>query len=294
MVKTGNKAIALGYFDGLHIAHMRVLSVALSQAENGLAPAVLLFDRPPAQVLTNKAVPRLLTDADRDRLLTDMGFTLLRCNFSSIRGLSPEAFVCDMLKAEYGAAFVSCGFNYRFGLGGKGDAALLQALCVDAGIQCSVSAQVTLSGESVSSSAIRSRIEAGEMAGAVAMLGRPLFFSGPVFRGDMRGREMGFPTANQYLPEGFIVPKFGVYRSVAEVFGKKYPAVTNIGCRPTFDGKSVRSETHVPGFDGDLYGETVTVFLYDFLRPERPFSGQEDLRRQIARDVAAATAPQKI
>ena len=285
-----NLALALGYFDGLHIGHQKVLSAALEQQKNGLTPAVLLFDRHPASVLTGRQVPRLLTDADRDALLSSMGIKPVKLRFADLKDLSPEAFVEKILCARLSCAFVSCGFNYRFGKGGAGTAALLQTLCAAKGIGVSVSPQVTLGGEPVSSSAIRRAIAAGETEKAVAMLGRPLTFTAPVFSGDHRGRTLGTPTINQYLPEGFVTPAFGVYASVTEANGVRYPSVTNIGARPTFGGGTVRSETHIIGFSGDLYGRTLRVELLSFLRPEMKFASADALREQISLDAQRALA----
>jgi riboflavin kinase/FMN adenylyltransferase len=286
--KKENLALALGYFDGLHIAHQKVLSAALEQQKNALTPAVLLFDRHPASVLTGIEVPRLLTDADRDALLASMGILPVKLCFAEIKDLTPEAFVEEILCERLSCAFVSCGFNYRFGKGGAGTAELLQTLCEAKGIDVSVSPQVTLRGEPVSSSAIRRAVAAGETEKAVAMLGRPLTFTAPVFSGDHRGRTLGTPTVNQYLPEGFVTPAFGVYASVTEINGVRCPSVTNIGSRPTFGGGTVRSETHIIGFSGDLYGRTLRVELLSFLRPEMKFASADALREQISRDARRA------
>lgn len=282
------RALALGYFDGLHIAHQKVLSAALEQQKNGLTPAVLLFDRHPASVLTGRQVPRLLTDEDRDALLSSMGILPIKLCFAELKDLTPEAFVEEILCGRLSCAFVSCGYNYHFGRGGTGTAALLQALCAGEGIAVSVSPQVTLEGEPVSSSAIRRAVAEGETEKAAAMLGRPLMFTAPVFTGDRRGRTLGMPTINQYLPEGFVTPAFGVYASVTDVSGRRYPSVTNIGDRPTFGGGTVRSETHIIGFSGDLYGKTLRVELLSFLRPEMKFVSADALREQIARDARRA------
>ena len=283
-----NLALALGYFDGLHIAHEAVLNAALAQQNTGLTPAVLLFDRHPESVLFGTEVPRLLTEADRDAILLSRGFRLIKLSFAEIKDLSPESFVADILHETLGCAFVSCGYNYRFGKNGAGTAQTLASLGEQYGIRVSVCEQVTLNGEAVSSSAIRRAIAAGEMAQAAAMLGRPLTFSAPVFSGDHRGRLLGTPTINQYLPRGFIVPAFGVYASVTDAEGERYPSVTNIGARPTFGGGSVRSETHIIGFSGDLYGKEVRVGLLGFIRSELKFDSAEALRAQIARDAAKA------
>ena len=283
-------ALALGYFDGLHIAHKEVLNAALAQKNTGLTPAVLLFDRRPVSVLTGREVPKLLTEEDRDALLLSMGFRLVKLSFAHIKDASPETFVSGILRDRLGCKFVSCGYNYRFGKGGAGNAALLASLGDQYGIGVSVCPQVTLDGEPVSSSAIRGAVAAGDMDKAAAMLGRPLTFAAPVFAGDRRGRTLGTPTINQYIPQGLIVPAFGVYASVTEIGGDVYPSVTNIGARPTFGGGSVRSETYIIGFSGDLYGKNVRVGLISYLRKEMKFPSAEALKAQIAADARQAEA----
>ena len=285
---TERLALALGYFDGLHIAHEAVLRAALEQKNTGLTPAVLLFDRHPESVLSGREVPKLLTEEDRDALLVSMGFRLVKLSFAEIKDLAPETFVRDILRDRLGCAYVSCGYNYRFGKGGAGNAALLQTLGKENGIAVSVCPQVTLNGEPVSSSAVRAAVAEGDMCKVTAMLGRPLSFTAPVFKGDRRGRTLGTPTVNQYLPQGFIIPAYGVYASVTQIEGVTYASVTNIGARPTFGGGSVRSETYIIGFSGNLYGRNVRVGLLSFLRKEMKFPSAEALKAQISRDAAAA------
>jgi riboflavin kinase/FMN adenylyltransferase len=287
---TERLALALGYFDGLHIAHEAVLQAALEQKNTGLTPAVLLFDRHPESVLFGREVPKLLTEEDRDALLVSMGFRLVKLSFAGIKDLTPEAFVCEVLRDRLGCAYVSCGYNYCFGKGGAGTAALLRELCENNGIGAFVCPRVTLDGEPVSSSAVRRAIAEGDAEKAAAMLGRPFSFAAPVFKGDRRGRTLGTPTINQYLPAELAVPAFGVYASLTQIGGDTYPSVTNIGARPTFGGGSVRSETYIIGFSGDLYGREVRVGLLSYIREERKFPSAEALKAQISEDARNAAA----
>lgn len=281
-------AVALGYFDGLHIAHRAVLAAALEQKKNGLVPTVLLFDVPPYEALTGAPVARLMTDTDRENALLAMGFRVETLSFAAVRDLAPEAFVRDILTDRFGCCFVSCGYNYTFGKGGRGTAKTLRDLCETYGLDLSVCGRVQLDGRDVCSSAIRSAVQAGDMETAVAMLGAPLSFAAPVVAGEHRGAGLGAPTANQMLPPGFIVPKTGVYAALAAVEGRVYPAVTDIGTRPTFGGRGVRCETYLMAYAGDLYGKTMRLSLLAFLREERRFPSAEALIAQIALDAAAA------
>lgn len=282
------RAVALGFFDGLHTAHMAVLNKASEQKENGFTPAILIFDKHPAEVLSGKEVKRLMTAEKRDEMLRELGFEIIRCRFEDIMNMSPEVFTEEILVKKLNAGFVCCGYNYRFGKNGGGDSALLEKLCAEKGIQTGVCSEVTVNGKTVCSTAIREAATMGDMETVRLMLGRPLEFCTSVFSGDKRGRLLGAPTANQYLPENFVIPKFGVYASLVELEGKDYPAVTNIGNRPTFDGVSLRSETYIIGFHGDLYGKFIDVKLYAFIRSEMKFDSFDALKTQIALDASEA------
>ena len=137
----------------------------------------------------------------------------------------------------------------------------------------------------ISSSHIRTLVEAGDVETAMSFLGHPHIFSGEVVSGRQLGRTIGVPTANILLPEGVVVPKFGVYATTAQIQGKVYPAVTNIGSRPTVGGHQVRSESWLLNFDGDLYGKVITLEFHKFLRPEHKFDSLQDLQAQIHRDA---------
>ncbi len=282
-------AIALGFFDGLHLAHMQVIKPVLdAYREKGLVPCVLLFDKHPQSVLSASRVPFLLEDEKRNSILSSLGVETVFLKFEDIKNLSPEEFIKNILVEKYNVAFVSCGYNYRFGKKAQGDVELLRTLGEEYGFEVSVCENTKLDNESVSSSAIRRAIADGDIIKANKMLGREFSFSAEVFDGDHRGRLLGAPTINQYLPEGIAVPKFGVYASVAIIDGKEMPSVTNIGNRPTFDGVSVRSETYIIDYSGNLYGKTVEVRLFDFIRAEKKFADANELKVQIASDARAS------
>lgn len=285
MAKT---AVALGFFDGLHLAHKSVLESAAAQKCNGLTPCVLLFDDHPLHVLKGTDVPKLLQNEKRDALLREMGLATVSCSFARIKDMSPDSFVEQILSGELNAAFVSCGYNYRFGKNGAGDAAALQTLCAGYGISVSICPEMDCNGEPVSSTAIRRFIESGEVDKAADMLGRFFSFESPVIEGDKRGRLLGTPTVNQLLPEHLVTPRFGVYLSRVTFGGKSYTGVTNIGTRPTFHAGDPRSETYILDFSGDLYGQTVETALVRYIRPVMAFDSAEALKAQIAEDVSVA------
>lgn len=288
MNETKKRAVALGFFDGLHTAHLAVLNKALDKKREDLVPAILIFDKHPNEVLTGKKVKSLMTSDKRDEMLISLGFEILRLRFEDIKDMSPVKFVEEILVNKFNAGYVCCGFNYRFGKDGEGNCDLLRKLCRENNIEVGVCGEIKICGKTVCSTAIREAAQNGDMKTVMLMLGRPLEFCTSVFSGDKRGRLLGAPTANQYLPENFVIPKFGVYASAVELDGVVFPAVTNIGNRPTFDGVSLRSETYIIGYEGNLYGRFIDVKLYDFIRSEMKFSSFDELKKQIQLDAKQA------
>ena len=276
-------ALALGYFDGLHTAHTAVLKETLKLSGNGLLPAVMLFDEHPKKVLSGENVPFLLQKNRRDGIIDDMGIIRLNISFEKIKDMSPREFVEMLVNQNVGEAV--CGYNYRFGRKASGDVGTLRELCGEYGIGVTVCEKYLSEGEEVSSTVIRNAVAQGDMEKAERMLGFPFGFCSEVFSGDKRGRLLGAPTINQYLPEGIVIPRFGVYAAKVFFEGKEYIGVTNIGSRPTFDGRSVRSETYIIDYSGDLYGKSVETQLFSFLRAEKKFGSADALKEQIALDV---------
>lgn len=277
--KQNNTSVALGQFDGLHIGHKAVI---LAAKKEGLQTAVLTFKRGTLK----KGDDRFLTtDAQRESIFAEYGVELLcEPDFSEIRGLTAEEFVDDILVDKLGAKHVVCGFNYHFGCGASGNAEILKKLCAERNIQCTVIPAVEINGRSVSSSSIRGYLDEGDAESAAKMLGRPFSYDFEVIGGRRLGRTLGTPTINQMFPEGFICPKYGVYAAVAEVGGKKYCAVTNIGVKPTVGSDKPLSETWICDYNGDLYGQHIKVSLSKYLRPEQKFPSIEALREAILAD----------
>ena len=283
------RSVALGLFDGLHPAHRRVILSATMDIDDGTAVAVYTFD--PATV-TTKATDGLLCDPEEEAYLLDlMGVDeLFRVDFAAVRHLSPADFVHKILKEQLGAVKVSCGYNYRFGYRGEGDTALLAALCAEAGIAVTVVPEVDIDGTPVSSTAIRRAIADGDMALTRRLLGRPYCLHTPVAEGQHLGNKLGFPTINQPLSPAMAQPRYGVYASCVQFDGETYPAVTNIGVRPTVGADAPLAETYIIGFAGDLYGKSPRVYPLAYLRSEQKFPSLDALTTQIRQDAAAAAA----
>lgn len=279
---TGRSA-ALGFFDGVHAGHRAVLDCAAGHGSF----TVFTFSGVPALPKYGGESGVLLTSfEDRCELLRSAGADdICALPFEEVRGLSPERFVTDILKRDIAAAFVCCGTDFRFGRDGSGDARTLAALCEKHGIGCDIVPPVCADGEPVSSTRIRGLIRGGDIPGAARLLGHGLFYTLPVLHGKQLGRTIGFPTVNQELPAYMIHPKRGVYAGSVTLDGRKYPAITNIGVKPTVKSDNAENmETHIIGFDGDLYGRNVRVTLDRFIRTEQRFDSLSELKSQLERD----------
>ena len=275
----GELAAALGSFDGLHLGHHQVIGNTFSSS--GLRPAVVTFQQNPSASLQKKPVPLLTTNEQKLALLEEIGMdTVYLLPFDQIRDMEPEAFV-EILYRVCRVRKLCCGFNFRFGKNGRGDAALLETLCRQWKIELCVVPPVLVGGEAVSSTRIRSYLEEGNVQQAGQLLGRPFGYDFEVTHGRQLGRTWGTPTINQPFPQGYVLPRFGVYASLVTIEGKKYYGVTNIGIKPTVGSDCALSETWIPEFSGNLYGKKVPVELLDFIRPEKKFDSLDQLKNEI-------------
>lgn len=287
--ESGRTVAALGFFDGVHIGHRRLLDrVAEIARSRGLVPSVFTFSD---DALSFKPDAARLTDfSEKLELFRAAGIErVYAADFPALSGLSPERFVSEILVGCLNVSVAVCGFNFRFGVRASGDSETLVRLMRGAGGEAEVIASTLLDGAVVSSSAIRSALAAGKTDLANRMLGRPYAISGAVEHGRGYGHTEGIPTVNLPLAPHLATPRKGVYRSRVAVDGTGYPAVTNVGTRPTFGGTGINCESYLFDYDGaDLYGRTVSVELLAFLRDEKKFDTPEELYRQIERDIALA------
>jgi riboflavin kinase/FMN adenylyltransferase len=286
MPSIGETAVALGNFDGLHIGHKKVITTAADTKKQGLMPTVLTFAHNPLTDLGGSAGGEIITQEEKIRLLEKFGVEQLYIlNFASIKDLSEVDFVDKVLVDICHAKEVCCGFNFTFGRGGKGNSTLLSKLCKERGIEAKIINAVLFDGEPVSSTRIRNLIAAGEVGDAARLLGRPYGYRSEVLHGRKIGRDLGTPTVNQAIPKDFVLPKFGVYASRVFFNNKKYYGVTNVGIKPTVGSPDVLAETWIPDYCGaDFYGKIINVELIKFLRPERKFSGLDELKRAIIKN----------
>ena len=280
-----SKIFALGFFDCVHLGHQALLRECVTLARQlGCETAAITFDRHP-QSLYREAPPLISTAADRVFLLRHYGMETVVCLPVTEEVLSTpwEKFLEELL--EQGAAGFVCGDDFRFGFRGEGNSEKLKSFCQRRGLPCVMVPEQTVDGIRVSSTYIRRQLETGDMGTAVKFLGHPHILTGTVVPGQQLGRRLGIPTANLRLPEGLAVPKFGVYACRTEIDGISYPAVTNIGTRPTVAGKGITVEPWILDYSGDLYGREIRLGFHYFLRPERKFASLEELKQEIHRNA---------
>jgi riboflavin kinase/FMN adenylyltransferase len=265
--------VAIGTFDGVHLGHQAVIDDA---------DTVLTFDPHPLEVLHPAALPKLIMPFSVKRDVIDgLGVEeLVVIPFDrEFAERGAEDFIEHVLIERLGATKVSVGENFRFGAKAKGDPAMLASRPE---FETRVVPLVEVDGETVSSTRIRALVAAGDMEGARHCLGAPFMVEGEVVKGDQRGRELGFPTANFVPDDRLAIPGHGVYAAFAD----GVPAAVNVGVRPTFEsGRGVLIETYLIDRDEDLYGRTLRVAFVERLRGEKRFPDAERLIAQMRRDV---------
>ncbi|HEX8070285.1 MAG TPA: bifunctional riboflavin kinase/FAD synthetase [Pyrinomonadaceae bacterium] len=284
--------LTLGVFDGLHLGHQLILRTVVERAHAlGAVPTVLTFDPHPRAVLHPESAPPLLQTFDQKveafGVLGVEQTIVVRFTraFAQVRAAE---FLRDVVHERLHAREVYLGRGFAFGYRREGDIELLRRVSRELGFAAAEVPEVQLRGQRISSSRIRELLAAGRVNLARRMLGRPYGVEGRVVRGDERGRTLGFPTAN-LQPQNRVIPAGGVYVTATLIDGAWRRSVTNIGARPTFDtGGQPSCETYVLDWAGDLYGDVVRVRFLHRLRAERKFASVDELKRQIAADVARA------
>ena len=282
------RVIALGFFDGVHLGHGALLkTVARQAALMGAVPAAVTFDTHPDQLILHQPVPLITSPAERADLMRRLyGIEdIIVVPFDQHMMHMPwQEFLEEFLIQDCGAVHLVAGHDFHFGYRGEGNPQRLQQRCSELGIGCDIIPEVVKDGITISSTYIRTLIAQGEMERAAAFLGHPYTLIGSVHHGKQLGRRLGFPTVNLLLPEGVVVPAFGVYATRAYLpDGQVKLGVTNVGVRPTVDGEnsSVTVEAYLLDFNGDLYDQTIRMEFYRHLRPERKFSDLNELKDMV-------------
>lgn len=285
-MKDNKRIYALGFFDGVHLGHQTLLAECVRlAAKKDAQAAAITFDRHP-QALFLDQPPKLLTTAEERQLLLrqyGVGPIYTYPVTKEVMSTPWEKFLEELM--EYGAVGFVCGDDFRFGHRGEGSAEKLQVFCRERQLPCVIVPQQELDGIRISSTHIRALLERGDMEEAVRFLGHPHLISGTVMTGRHLGRTIGVPTANLWLSEEIVTPRLGVYACRCSMEGKTYAAVTNVGSRPTVGGHRITVEAWILDFEGDLYGQTLTLAFYKFLRPEQKFDSLVQLRAEIHRNA---------
>lgn len=287
------RTVAIGFFDGIHVGHAALLNKTKERADEiGATPSVLTFDVHPDSLVFNKDVPLINSPNGRESIIQrEFGIdNVVFIHFNQkVMHMDWKEFVDEIIR-ELSVAWIVVGHDFCFGYKGMGTAERLKEYCKELGIGCDIIPAVCRDGMTVSSTIIRKLIENGEIEKANEYLGHAHTLEDTVRSGYHLGSKMGAPTINMRLPEGVLVPKFGVYAT--KVFlddGTEHIAVTNVGVRPTFSDDNVVSvESYIIGFSGNLYDRHVRLEFHSFLRPERKFDTQEELSEQIKTDAANA------
>lgn len=285
----------MGNFDGVHTAHRMLLAAAvrLASQKEHLSSAVFLFDPPTSQLLS-PGTKQLSTLQEKLSIFLECGIQYAYlADFSTLRHMPAEQFIQDVLLDICRADQVVCGFNFRFGQGGRGNVEMLwrqlgeQHVCVIP--PCCMPVLCQNVKQVISSTAIRNALSCGDVENAHLLLGRPYRFSAPVLHGKELGRKIGIPTINQNPPIGKVLPQNGAYVTRITVGKEQFLGVSNVGVHPTVDEDADKNcETHLINFDGDIYGQTVTVEFLKPLRPEQKFHSVEELQATIRRDIQNA------
>jgi riboflavin kinase/FMN adenylyltransferase len=289
--------LAIGVFDGVHLGHQQIIRQTVSDARQHDALAVVVtFDRHPNAVVAPEHVPpQIYARSQKLRAIESLGVdALLEIPFTpSFSEKSGDTFVRELARDLGQMQSVCVGADFVFGHHRTGNVGSLKTLGQELHFQVHGLAAVSLDGQAVSSTRIREVIRAGDFDGASQMLGRPYAICGRVVAGDRIGRSLGFPTANLDAAS-LVLPPNGVYSAVTQLGGRLYHVALNLGFRPTVAARpQLRVEAHVLDFNGDLYGQELELEVGDKLREEMRFSSPDELRAQIARDVAAVRTAAK-
>ncbi len=283
--------VTVGTFDGVHRGHWRVLEEIVGRASARDGRSVLVtFDPHPLRVVRPEAAPPLLTTPDEKKAVlacSQLDYLVFLAFTPELREFSPRRFVDEVLLRRLGMSHLVIGYDHGFGRGRSGDVNTLRAIAAARGFQLDVVKAVHSGPAAVSSSSIRRALLEGRLADANRWLGRPYSLSGKVVKGDGRGRDLGFPTANLHVAgTDKLIPAQGIYACFATVPQGRFMGALHIGERPTFPDASASVEVNLLDFDADLYGQTIHVDMIEYLRPVAAFGSAAALADQMRGDVA--------
>ena len=281
--------LAMGNFDGVHLGHQELLKNARLWAGEKNCPAVVLtFEPHPLSILRPPHLRLFDLDDQQAQFKKAQMDGVVYLTFSrDFSELSAEEFLEKIILQKFNPRGIVVGFNFRFGAGRKGTVELLQEWGKKNNCEVHVISSFQIGEGIVSTSEIRKALLAGDVSRARLFLSRPFALQGIVVHGDSRGGRIGFPTANLHL-EKVMTPAWGVYATHTLIGGKVFPSVSHLGPLPTFGDNVVRLETHLLGFSGDLYGQTLKVEFIEKIRGVQKFNSVDELREQIQKDIQTA------
>lgn len=286
-----NITVALGTFDGVHVGHQEVISrsVELAKQIDGTS-VVFTFSNHPLSILAPERCPlQIITQDEKAEVIKDLGVDiLLNIPFTTdLLQLSATQFI-HLLVEHLSPKHILIGPNFFFGYNRCGTPEFLQQAGEQYGFITEINPTVYVNDIMVSSTLIRQLIAAGRVDEAAAFLGRLVAITGKVTHGAKRGRLLGYPTINLEIETGLVIPQNGVYAVQLVIQNYHYDGIANVGTNPTFNDIKRRIEVHILDFSGDLYGELVTVRFLKYIRKECTFPNSEELKQQIAKDIARA------
>lgn len=286
-------AVAIGKFDGIHLGHKKLISNILEHKKNGLLAVVFTFEPSPEAFFSGKAAKELMTGEEKRAAFDRMGIDVL-IEFplnEETAATQPERFVTEYLVGKLHAAVIAAGTDISFGCKGAGNAGLLHEMAKNGGYYAQIIDKVTFEGEEISSTLIREAVSRGDMEKVTALLGTPYQISGTVVYGNKFGRKIGMPTVNLQPSEEKLLPPKGVYFSYVWLDGICYPAISNIGCKPTVSSeRTMGVETYIYDFAENVYDREITVELLHFKRAEMKFDSVEALKEQMHKDIDEGTS----
>ncbi|MEG1158528.1 MAG: bifunctional riboflavin kinase/FAD synthetase, partial [Christensenellaceae bacterium] len=275
-------AVAIGLFDGVHKGHKALINDLEAQA--GLKSLVYTFDRKP----NHFAYKNIYTLDEKEQIFSSMGvdYFCLQKFDETFSNLTKEEFLKKVIY-DFCAKHITVGFDFKFGKNAEGNIDFLQENCAKYDYTLSVIPEISYEGIKISSSYIRSLLSEGNMQQAAKLLGRFYFINGTIVKGNHIGTKIGFPTAN--LSADKLMPKYGVYATIAQIGNKRYRAVTNVGTKPTIKNDNIPNvETYILDFDEDIYDENLRVYFVQRVRREQAFATVDQLKAQIAIDAIKA------
>jgi len=290
VVRDKPTCLVLGNFDGVHEGHSKLIETAVEEGrKNGYITAAWTFAEHPHAFLNSEKAPMYLTTTEeKNDIFAEKG---LDCaiyeDFLKVKDMSPLDFIQKVLIDEFDCKTAVCGFNFRFGKKGLGDAELLKKVMEGSGRKVLIVPPVFKMNKIVSSTAVRFLVENGLMEEAAELLGRPYSIKFPVLHGNKLGRTIGIPTINQSFPPNHIIPQKGIYACTCYIEDDIFLGVANVGTRPTVSrgGTAVNCETHIINYNGWLYGKKIRVCFYKKLRDEIKFGSVEELKAAVEKDI---------